>query len=183
MVGKLRISAFLWYFWKKYFVKRQNFDDALGQTFYMTWDCVVVHLVILEKSKHQKGRSRERGRESPLVHQRRQRECHLITPFCALGKRRRKATEFLVYIKIQTWKDSRNCLCYFYFNCQASAFQTLILLLAQCYATTMTMPLFCSVLMIAGWAVRQCAPLLYKILYLYLYLCIIKLYICDNDNT
>jgi len=29
---------------KKYFfhpVKRQNFDDALGQTFYMTWDCVL----------------------------------------------------------------------------------------------------------------------------------------------
>ena len=46
MVGKLRISAFLWYFWKNIFfhpVKRQNFDDALGQTFYMTWDCVIVY--------------------------------------------------------------------------------------------------------------------------------------------
>ena len=36
--------SFLMVFLKKYFfhpVKRQNFDDALGQTFYMTWDCVV----------------------------------------------------------------------------------------------------------------------------------------------
>ena len=41
---KAKDLSFLMVFLKKYFchpVKRQNFDDALGQTFYMTWDCVI----------------------------------------------------------------------------------------------------------------------------------------------
>ena len=46
--------SFLMVFLKKYFVnpaKRQNFDDALGQTFYMTWDCIVREAIIKEKTE------------------------------------------------------------------------------------------------------------------------------------